>query len=291
MEQFKDKVAIVTGGGSGIGQALCEQQGQEESIVVVADINDDHARSVTSAITQNGGRAHAVHVDVSSEEDIRQLIDGTVSEYGHLDYLFNNAGISIFGDARDLTLDQWHRVLEVNLFGVLYGTVMAYPIMVRQGSGHIVNVASSAGLYPAPTEVAYCTSKYGIVGLSLSLRVEGADLGVKVSVVCPGYVRTNIFQTATVINVPPEHRGAMNPRKMTDASDAKAAPIVLNPRKMMDASKAARTILGGISRNQAIIAFPAGVRLTWRLYRLSPWLMDRLLLYAITNFRKYRLKP
>jgi short-subunit dehydrogenase len=94
---------------------------------------------------------------------------------------------------------------------------------------------------------------------------------VKVSVVCSGYVRTNIFQTATVINVPPEHRGAMN------------------PRKVMDASKAARTILGGVSRNQAIIAFPAGVRLAWRLYRLSPRLMDRLLLYAIRNFRKYRV--
>jgi len=289
MKQFKDKVAIVTGGGSGIGQALCQELGQRGSMVVVADINDDHAENVASAITQNGGRAHAVHVDVSSEENVRQLINGTVSEYGRLDYLFNNAGVAIFGDARDLTLEQWRRVLEVNLYGVLYGTVMAYPIMVRQGSGHIVNVASSAGLYPGPTEVPYCTSKYGIVGLSLSLRVEGADLGVKVSVVCPGYVRTNIFQTATVINVPPEHRGAMNPRKIMDAS--KAAPIVLNPRKIMDASKAARTILGGVSRNQAIIAFPAGVRLTWCLYRLSPRLMDRLLLYAIRNFRKYRLNP
>jgi NAD(P)-dependent dehydrogenase (short-subunit alcohol dehydrogenase family) len=270
MKQFKDKVAIVTGGGSGIGQALCQELGQGGSIVVVASLHDDHTKRVASAITQNGGRAHAVPVDVSNEEEVRQLIDGTVSEYERLDYLFNNAGISIFGDARDLTLEQWRRVLEVNLYDVLYGIVMAYPIMVRQGSGHIVNVASSAGLYPGPIEVPYCTSKYAIVGLSLSLRVEGADLGVRVSVVCPGYVRTNIFQTATVINVPPEHRGAMT------------------PRKMMDASKAAPTILGGVSRNQAIIAFPAGVRLVWRLYRLSPRLMDRLMLYAIRDFRKYR---
>ncbi len=291
MEQFKDKVAIVTGGGSGIGQALCQELGKKGSMVVVASLHDDHAKRVASAITQNGGQAHAVRVDVSNEKDVRRLIDETVSEYGPLDYLFNNAGISIFGDARDLTLDQWHRILEVNLFGVLYGTVLAYPIMVRQGFGHIVNVASSAGLCPAPTEVAYCTSKYGIVGLSLSLRVEGADLGVKVSMVCPGYVRTNIFQTATVINVPPEHRGAMTPRKTMDASKVKAAPIVLNPRKTMDASKAARTILDGVSRNQAIIAFPAGVRLTWCLYRLSPRLMDRFLLYAIRNFRKYRVNP
>jgi len=291
MEQFKNKVAIVTGGGSGIGQALCQELGQRGSMVVVASLHDDHAKRVASAITQNGGQAYAAKVDVSLEEDVRRLIDETVSEYGRLDYLFNNAGIAIFGDARDLTLEQWRSVLEINLNGVLYGTVMAYPIMVKQGSGHIVNVASSAGLYPGPTEVPYCTSKYAVVGLSLSLRVEGADLGVKVSVVCPGYVRTNIFQTATVINVPPEHRGAMTPRKTMDASKAKAAPIVLNPRKTMDASKAARMILRGVSRNQAIIAFPAGVRLTWRLYRLSPRLMDRLMLYAIRNFRKYRLNP
>jgi NAD(P)-dependent dehydrogenase (short-subunit alcohol dehydrogenase family) len=280
MEQFKDKVAIVTGGGSGIGQALCLELGQRGSMVVVASLHDDHAKRVASAITQNGGHAHAVHVDVSNEEEVRQLIDKTVSEYGHLDYLFNNAGIFIGGDARDLTLEQWCRVLEVNLYGVLYGTVIAYPIMVGQGFGHIVNVSSAAGLFPVPqfpvpAGAPYCTSKYAVVGLSLSLRVEGADLGVKVSVVCPGGVQTNIYQTATIVNVPPEQRAA----------------LTLATPKMMDASKAARMILRGVSRNQAIIAFPADVRLAWRLYRLSPRLLDRLLLNSVRNFRKYRLNP
>ena len=273
MEQFKDKVAIVTGGGSGIGQALCQELGKKGSMVVVASLHDDHAKRVASAITQNGGQAHAVRVDVSNEKDVRRLIDETVSEYGRLDYLFNNAGIAIVGDARDLTLEQWRRVLEVNFYGVLYGTVMAYPIMVGQGFGHIVNTASAAGLFPVPIGAPYCISKFAIVGLSLSLRVEGADLGVNVSVVCPGAVRTNIWQAATIVNVPPERRA------------------VLTPRKMMDASKAAQTILGGVSRNQAIIAFPAGVRLVWRLYRLSPHLLDRLLLNSTRNFRKYRLNP
>jgi len=277
MTKFKDKVAIVTGGGSGIGQALCQELGQEGAIVVVANINDDHAKRVASAIVQNGGQAHAVHVDVSKEEDVRQLIDETTAEHGRLDYLFNNAGIAIGGDARDLTLDQWRRVLEVNLYGELYGTIMAYPIMVKQGFGHIVNTASATGLLPQPINAPYCTSKYGIVGLSLSLRVEGADLGVKVSVVCPGSVRTNIWQAATIVNVPPERRAAYEQQ------------ITSGKIKMMEASKAARTILGGVSRNQAIIAFPAGVRLVWRLYRLSPHLLDRLMLYAIRTFRKYRL--
>ena len=211
------------------------------------------------------------------EEDVRHLIDETISEYGRLDYLFDNAGIAIVGDARDLTLEQWRRVLEVNLYGVLYGTVIAYPIMVRQGFGHIVNISSATGLLPGPINAPYCTSKYGIVGLSLSLRVEGADLGVNVSVVCPGRVRTNIYQATTIANLAPEQRAAYE-QQMT-------AP------KKMDASKAARTILGGVSRNQAIITFPANVRLAWRLYRLSPHLVDRILLYATRNFRKYRLNP
>ena len=271
MEQFKDKVAIVTGGGSGIGQALCQELGKRGSMIVVASLHDDHAKRVASAIMQNGGKAHAVQVDVSREEGVRQLIDETVSKYGRLDYLFNNAGIAIVGDARDLTIEQWRRVLEVNLYGVLYGTAIAYPVMVGQGFGHIVNVSSAAGLLPVPAGAPYCTSKHAVVGLSLSLRVEGADLGVNVSVVCPGAVRTNIWQAATIVNVPPERRAA------------------LTPRKMMEASKAARTILGGVSRNQAIIAFPAGVHLVWRLYRLSPRLLDRLLLNGIRNFRKYRL--
>jgi len=277
MNQFKEKVVIVTGGGSGIGQALCQELGQGGSIVVVAGITDDHVKRVASAITQNGGRARAMHVDVSSEEDVRRLIDETVSEHGRLDYLFNNAGIAIGGDARDITLDQWRRVLEVNLYGELYGTVIAYPIMVRQGFGHIVNVASATGLLPQPINAPYCTSKYGIIGLSLSLRIEGADLGVKVSVVCPGRVQTNMYQAATIANLPPERRSAYE-QQMT-------AP------KRMDVSKAARTILSGVSHNKAIIIFPANVRLAWRLYRLSPCLLDRFLLNGTRKFRKYRRNP
>jgi NAD(P)-dependent dehydrogenase (short-subunit alcohol dehydrogenase family) len=275
MNQFKDKVAIVTGGGSGIGQALCQELGQRGSVVVVASLHDDHAWRVASTITHNGGQAHAVPVDVSNERDVRQLIDETVAEYGRLDYLFNNAGIAIGGDARDLTLEHWRRVLEVNLYGVLYGTAIAYPIMVGQGSGHIVNTASSTGLLPFPLGAPYCTSKYAIVGLSLSLRLEGADVGVKVSAVCPGYVRTNLYQSMTTVNLPREQ----------------VLKQLEQALKAVDASQAARTILRGVSRNQAVIVFPAPIRLYWRLYRLCPRLIDRILLRHMRALRNYRLNP
>jgi len=283
---FQNAVAVITGGGSGMGRSLCLRLAAEGATVVVADIDVSRAESVVSEVTTAGGTARAIRVDVSKEQDVWRLIQSVVSEFGRIDYQFNNAGIALFGDARDLTIEQWRRVLDVNLYGALHGTVIVYPIMVKQGFGHIVNVASSAGLTPAPTEAAYCTSKYAVVGMSLSLRVEGADLGVRVSVVCPGYVRTSMFQAATVVNIPAEKRGAMTPHEVADKS--REAPIILNPRRAMGSSKAAATILEGVRRNRPVIAFPADVRIGWYLYRISPRLMDRMLMVAARDFRKYR---
>ena len=185
-DSLEGKVAIVTGAGSGIGEAVSLELARRGARVVVADINGDGAKRVATAIAESGGQATASHVDVTQEQDVMRLVEETASAYGRLDYQFNNAGIAIGGDARDLTLDHWRRVLDVDLNGVLYGTLAAYPIMVRQGFGHIVNTSSAAGLLPTPLSAPYCTAKYAVVGLSLSLRAEGADLGVKVSVVCPG---------------------------------------------------------------------------------------------------------
>src|SRR4029077_3184642 len=103
---------------------------------------------------------------------------------------------------RDLTLDQWRQGFDVDFYGVLYGTLAAYPIMVGQGFGHIVNTSSAAGLLPNPGNTPYCAAKHAVGGLSLSLRVEAADLGVKISAVCPGYVRTKIYEHTVLVNVP-----------------------------------------------------------------------------------------
>jgi NAD(P)-dependent dehydrogenase (short-subunit alcohol dehydrogenase family) len=274
MEHFKDKVALVTGGGSGIGQAVSEELGRRGSIIVVADINEDCARQVASAIAARGGRARAAYIDVSNEQEVEQLVDATVSEYEHLDYMFNNAGIVIAGDARDLALEQWRRVIAVDLWGVLYGTLAAYPVMVRQGFGHIVNTASLAGLAPYPTNAPYSTSKHAVVGFSLSLRFEAADLGVKVSVVCPGYVRTNIYQAATIVNVSRE------------PALSQTAQI---PFKMMEVSHAAHAILRGVERNDAIIVFPGHAIWLWRLYRLHPSFLNGMGSKMVRDFRKIRI--
>ena len=269
------KIAIVTGGGSGIGEAVSQELARRGATVVVADINSGDASRVAEAIGRSGGRAEARQVDVSSEDAVRQMVEETAARYGRLDYLFNNAGIGIGGDARDLTSEHWRRVLGVDLFGVIYGTLAAYPIMARQGFGHIVNTSSAAGLLPGPFNAPYNTSKHAVVGLSLSLRIEAADLGVKVSVVCPGFVRTSIYQTAVTVNIPQD--------KMSSGL----------PARMVEPPRAAQVILDGVEKNQAVIVFPASIRWVWRAYRIAPTLISRLLtpllLKRIRELRSYRL--
>jgi len=269
---FTDKVAIVTGGGSGIGEALCLELARRGARVVVADINAQNARRVAAAI---GSRATASTVNVAIEPDVTRLVEDTVAAHGRLDYMFNNAGFAIGGDARDLTLDHWRRVLDVDLYGVLYGMHAAYQIMARQGFGHIVNTSSAAAFFPAPGNAPYCTAKHALVGLSLSLRLEGVDLGVKVSCVCPGFVRTNVYQNAEAVNM-------SLPAGLTREQVAGA------PAKMMEPARAARVILDGVARNRALIVFPASIRWARRASFLLPRLGDEILLRQMRKSRMYR---
>ncbi len=272
MNQFNEKVIIITGGGAGIGKALCMEMAKFGAVVFVADINEDNAEQVASFIIKGGGKAHSVRVDVSKEKEVKNLIDEAVAKYGRLDYIFNNAGIAIGGDVRDLTAEQWQKVLNVDLYGCLYGSIYAYRIMAKQGFGHIVNTASGTGLLPQPGNAPYCTCKHGVVGLSLSLRYEGADLGIKVSTICPGRVKTDIFKSSTVVNVSDEY--------VTDKISVKA----------MEVSEAVNIILKGVSRNKSIIIFPFSVRLVWYLNRWFPGLLEPVWVKAMRNLRKYRKK-
>ena len=275
---FENTVAIVTGGGMGLGEALCEELGRRGATVVVADIDGDAARQVAARLTQTGAPAVAIRVDVADHMEVARLIDNTVAEYGRVDYMVNNAGIAIGGDSRDLSMQQWRRVLDVDLLGVVHGTVHAYQVMARQGHGHIINISSLSGLVPQPGNAAYCTSKHGIVGLSLSLRAEGADLGVKVSAACPGDMKTKIYDNMVVVNMPREQVAKLSRRTH-----------YLMPQ--MSAQAAARAILRGVDRNRPLIVFPVVVQVIWHLYRRFPGLFYRINTHRMRLFRGLRAVP
>ena len=268
----------MTGGGSGIGAGLCRELARRGARVVVGDIRAADAQRVAEEIAAAGGQSEPRAVDVSDELAVQRLVTETAAAYGRLDYLFNNAGIAIGGDARDLTREHWQQVLDVDLYGVLHGCLAAYPVMARQGFGYIVNTSSAAAFFPDPGNGPYCTAKHALIGLSLSLRLEGADLGVKVNVVCPGLVRSNVYQYAGVVNMP--GLAALSGRDRERAAGA--------TDRMMPADRAAQVILDGVERNKAVIVFPANVRWVRRLYAVLPALLEREMQRRWHRRRSYR---
>ncbi|MFN2297840.1 MAG: SDR family NAD(P)-dependent oxidoreductase [Anaerolineales bacterium] len=273
MKYFTEKIAIVTGGASGIGRALCEALAENGAKVVVADINRDGAEKTAAAIMEANGQAQARKVDVTKMKDVQKVVDETAAEHGRLDFLFNNAGVTLCGEVRDLTLDHWQRMIDVNLWGVIHGVQAAYPLMVKQGSGHIVNVASLDGLTPMPMAAPYTAAKHAIVGLSTVLRLEAEELGVKVSVACPGAVKTGVLDAAEFIGV--QREGAIGE---------------IAAFNLMDADVCARAILRGVARNEQIILDGAvHNRIFWWMYRVSPSLYSKLMQVGVGEIRKHRL--
>jgi NAD(P)-dependent dehydrogenase (short-subunit alcohol dehydrogenase family) len=262
VDHFKEKVAIVTGAASGIGRALAEAMVRRQAVVILADINSQLLSEVAESIAASGYQAEVVSIDVSNYDSVKKLVADAVAQHGRLDFMFNNAGIAVGGEVRDCSIDDWRDVLKVNLYGVIHGVDAAYQIMVQQGFGHIINTASIEGLLPFPGAVSYAASKFGVVGLSNSLRIEGADLGVKVSVVCPGYIKTPIFHTSKMIKIDRE--------KMLQA---------LPERLGISPQKCASVIIRGVERNKAIIVVTGFAKILWLLQRISPgiilWMMHR----------------
>jgi NAD(P)-dependent dehydrogenase (short-subunit alcohol dehydrogenase family) len=200
--KLSGKVAIVTGGASGMGKAIAELYAAEGAKVIVSDINADAANAVVAEIEAKGGSATAVVANVAKEEDVVQLIDTAVATYGTLDILVNNAGImDNFVPAGDLTDELWDRVFAINTTGPMRTTRKALPIFTEKKSGVIVNIASAGGLYGSRDGAAYTASKHAVVGFTKNVGFQYANLGVRCNAIAPGGVATNI---GTSINTPNE---------------------------------------------------------------------------------------
>ena len=187
-------------------------------------------------------------VDVRDAPAIVDVVAGTVEQYGRLDFMVNNVGYFAQGRLEQMSADGIERFIDINVRGVVNGVVAAYPVMLKQGSGTIVNVASISGLVPAPGSTLYGMAKHAIVGLSLSLRAEAAANGIHVCVACPGFIDT----------------------KLTSGMTAMQRKILYSPERL------ATDILDAVGGRRAMVVQPMWSKLSWNLYRLSPKLGNAL---------------
>jgi NAD(P)-dependent dehydrogenase (short-subunit alcohol dehydrogenase family) len=190
---LKDKVAIVTGAASGIGKATAVTFAREGAKVMCADLNAEGAEAVARTIADTGGEAASFRVDVIEEDQVKEMISATVARWGRLDVLYNNAGIGVGNPVTQVPIEEWDRIIDINLRGVFLGTKYAIMEMLKTGGGAIVNTASDAGLLGTPMLSAYCASKGGVVMFTKATAVEWARMGIRVNCVCPGVIRTPIL--------------------------------------------------------------------------------------------------
>lgn len=258
---YEDAVAIVTGGASGIGRALSAELAGRGCTVVIADIDGADAEIFAAELRAKGQRASAESVDVAVFAEVERLVGNTLAAHGRLDYYFNNAGIGTGGEIADLPLEGWTKVNAVNVIGVMHGVQAAYPKMVQQGYGHIVNTASMAGLVPLPGMASYVASKHAVVGLTRCLRVEAQCRGVRASVLCPGVIRTPLLEGG---------RHGVLLKQVSENRQRAAFKSQFERLRPMDAEPFARKVIDQVARNKAYIIVPGWWKLAWWLERLSP---------------------
>jgi NAD(P)-dependent dehydrogenase (short-subunit alcohol dehydrogenase family) len=258
LRTYRDAVAIITGGASGIGRALAEELARRGCEVILADLRLEAAAAAAATIRDQGGKASAQALDVTDAEAVDRVLQDTLARCGRLDYMFNNAGIALNGRFEDFELSHWRRIVDINLMGVVHGTRAAHRHMSEQGFGHIVNTASFAGLFPWPTTAPYTASKHAVVGMSTALRAELADTGIRVSVLCPGTIMTPMIE-----------QGASPERWVGSYSQDKLERFFKGARGLAP-DAFARRALDRIARNKPVIVLPASYSMLWLINRISP---------------------
>jgi len=192
-EYCKDKICIVTGANSGIGYALSEELLKRGATVYLLGRNPEKVANAAEQLFAHKDRVRTLVADVTIQEQMQQAIERTAAEAGGLDMLFNNAGIAGTRPFETATLEDWKTIMDTNLWSVIYGTTAAVPIMLKQGSGHVVNTASMGGLLPAPFQSLYVLTKSAVIWFSEALRYEYAEKGLHFSVFCPSEIATPIW--------------------------------------------------------------------------------------------------
>lgn len=252
--ELKGAVVIVTGASSGIGRATALALGREGARLALAARRKDRLAAVAEEIRAAGGEALAIPTDVAEETGVRALVDATVARWGRIDVLVNNAGVGLLARVTETSPREFERLMAVNFFGAVYGILAVLPLMLRQGSGHIVTVASVVGKRATPYRAAYAASKFALVGLSQALRMELLGTGVHVTCVCPIGTESEFHEQETNRLGVPGRRG----------------PIQL-------AEHVARRIIRAIRRPRPEVHPYPLARLLFLADVVAPGLVDRLL--------------
>ena len=252
MRTLDDTTALVTGAGSGIGRATALALAKAGARLILCDIDADRLAAVETELPPGRCRFTAV-VDVSDRAAMEALAARVHGEVDALDVLVNNAGVGLAGGVCDTSLEDWEWVLSVNLWGVIHGCNLFVPPMVDRGRGHVVNISSLLGYFGQPGAIGYVTSKFAVFGLSESMRNELAPLGVGVSTICPGLVRTNIIQDTRFGTVD-------DPEGIRSSVDA------LYVKRNYGPEKVAAAVVKAIRRNKSVVPVTPE---SWALYGLK----------------------
>ncbi len=194
-ERFPNKRIAITGAGSGLGRAIALRFARDGWRIAVTDVDAGRAGRVIEEVRSAGGDGFSLSVDVRAIDDLHRLAAALEEQFSGVDVVVNNAGVANAGTVIDTPLEDWDWILDINLMGVVRGCHVLAPLLVRQGHGHVVNIASFAAIASAPAVAAYNTAKAGVVAVSETLRAELARTGVGVSVACPSFFRTNLLDS------------------------------------------------------------------------------------------------
>lgn len=259
MTHLQDNRIVITGGGSGLGRAIALRFAREGWRLALADINQPGAEETLRLIQQAGGTGFVQACDVCEAGDFEMLVQQLRAQWGGVDVVVNNAGIASAGSVVESRYSDWDTTLDINLMGVVRGCRELVPLLLEQGAGHVVNIASFAAIATPPSMAAYNVSKAAVVALSESLRAEVIDAGVDVSVACPSFFKTNLLDS--MISPDPALK------KVTEK---------IMERMPVTASDVADDIYNAVMQRRFMVITHKDARLQWRMKRAAPELFYRM---------------